>query len=169
MVKIVFLLGVLRRAVEVAVHAMELHVHQACGVVGPLQERPQTHEIQRFVHQHGAHAHAARKMGVELHPLEELTRVTLERACLEIAPHLEPGLILGFPYLGRQCSTHGTRIFARRTQARNDAGRIALVLDHELHDVARPDIAVFFGIGRHQFADADHALPAHQGHVIGLG
>jgi len=44
---------------QVAMHGVELHIHQACGVVSTLKEGAQAHEVQGFVHQHGAHGHAA--------------------------------------------------------------------------------------------------------------
>jgi hypothetical protein len=63
---------------------MELHVEQARGVVGALEEGADAQEVQRLVLQHGAHGDAAAQVRAELDPLEQRRRVALEgvaRAC----------------------------------------------------------------------------------------
>ncbi len=62
--------------------------------------------------------------------------------------------VLGFPDLGGQRAAHGAGVLAGGAQAGHDAGRVALVLDHEVHHVAGLDGAVFLGVGGQQLADA---------------
>ena len=168
MVEVVLLVLFAGGAEEVALDRMELHVDQARRVVGPLQEGAQAHEIQGFVHQHGADRDAARQVRAELDPLEELPGVALELAGLDHAAHLQPGLVLGFPDLGGQRTPHGAGVLAGRAQAGHDARRVAFVLDHEIHHVAGPDLAIPAGVVGQQLADADQALPPDQGHRLGL-
>ena len=51
---------------------MELHVEQPRGVVGAFDEGAQAQEVEGLVLQHGAHRDAARQVGPELDPFEEV-------------------------------------------------------------------------------------------------
>ena len=150
------------------VNRMKLHIHQARGVVCPLQKRAQSHEIQRLVHQHGADGDATRQVRAELDPFKELRRVGLKIALLDHAFDFQPGLVLCFPHLGGEGATHSTGVLAGRTQARQDAGRVFLVLDHELHHLLGTDHVVFGLVSGQQLTDGQQALPARAGHRIRL-
>ena len=64
-VEVVFLVFVHRGAKKLALRLfaalqrVKLHIHQTCGVVRSLQKSAQAHEVQGFVHQHGANGDAA--------------------------------------------------------------------------------------------------------------
>ena len=169
MVEIVLLVLLAGCAEEVALDRVELHIHQPGRVVGALQKGAQAQEVEGLVLQHGAQRDPARQVRTELHPVEELGRVTLELAVTQHAAGFQPGLVLCFPGLGGERAAHRAGVLAGRTQAGDDGRRVFLVLHHELHHIALDDVAVLGVVGGQQLADGQQALPAHTGHSGGLG
>ena len=96
---------------------MKLHIDQPRRVVGALQKSAQAQKVKRFVLQHGSGRHAARQVGAEFDPFQELARVALEVAIVQQADDFEPGLVGCFPYFGGQRAANGAGIFARIFQA----------------------------------------------------
>ena len=116
--------------------------------------------MQRLVHQHGAHGDAAREVRAKLDPLKKLRRIALKAVARHQAFDLKPSLVLRFPHLSGQRAAYRTGVFARRAQARKNARRVAFVLDHKVHHLARTHRLVALGVGGQQLADAQEPAPA---------
>ena len=100
---------------------MILHVEDARGVVGALDEGAEADEAEGVVMQHGAKHDAAEEMRALLHPVEEIAIApALQPLEVEIL-HLEPGRVEALPGLARDGGALGAGILARRVDQGPDA------------------------------------------------
>ena len=124
--------------------------------------------MQRLIHQHGAHGHAAREVRTKFHPFKKLSRVAHKAVPRGHAFDLQPGLVLRLPNLGGQRTAHRAGVFARCAQTGQDARRVALIAHHEVHHLARTHRLVALGVSGQQLADAQEAAPAALFRRLGL-
>ena len=107
-----------------------------------------------------ARRHAARQVRAELDPLEGRRRILLELAGREAAGAVRARSGSASPRPRSSACRTRLRVLARCADAAHDARRIALVLHHEVHDVARADLAVAPRVVAAEFGDAEQPAPA---------
>src|SRR6266436_1962619 len=119
-----------------------LHVEDARGVVGALEESAQAREVERLAAHDGAIGDAAEEMRALLHPVEELGGAGAGDAVAGNGAHLEPGGVQRLPHLGGDQPAHRVPVLARPFQARVDRGRVLLVERHEFDQRGQRELVV---------------------------
>ena len=173
---------VVERAADVLAPGQQhvvLHVEDAGGVVGALEEGAELREVEGIVAQHGVRVGAVEQQRAVLHPLEQ-PQVALADAPggLERA-QLEPGVVERLPHVGGQRGAHGAGVAARGLEARQHARRVVGIAHQEIDHALGRDLRVLLQIvGRaarrgqrrgplvalaaHRVGEARHALPGGQ-------
>jgi hypothetical protein len=101
-----------------------LHIDDARGVVGALQERAEPHEPVGVVAEHRVRHGAAEELRTLFHPVEQLADVLGREVVFPETAHVEPGRIDRVPHVDGECRPDRARVAPRRFDAGQDRGRI---------------------------------------------
>ncbi len=171
-------LVVVERAADVLHRGQQhvvLHVEDARGVVGALEEGAEAREVEGLAAHDGAVGDAAVEVAAVLHPVEELRRPGAGEVRLAHPLHLDPGGVERLPHLGGDLPAHRVRVLARQLQAAVDGGGVLRVEREEIHQRLEGDQLARLEVGLRAIGDGERReqvllarfLGAEQHHVRG--
>ena len=109
-----------------------LHVQDARGAVGPLQQPADAHEMPAFAVRHGRVRDALEKMRARDDALEKFVRTGAKQLARGIAVHEKVEAVDLLPHLAGDLFARGARIFARLGDDRSRSSSVLLLQRHEI-------------------------------------